>query len=77
MEGAVGEGGSAGFREWDAPEFVARATSFKHRASAVSDRDVVWMEKLEFVFVKDGNVTTVTGLTYREKRHVDARDAVG
>ena len=51
--------------------------SLEHRTSAVSDRDIAWMENLEFVFVKDGNVTTVTGLTYGEKRHVDAEDAVG
>ena len=43
----------------------------------MSDSDIVWMENLEFVFVKDGDVTTVTGLAYGEKRHVDAGDAVG
>ena len=39
--------------------------------------DIAWVENPEFVFVKDGHVTTVTGLTHGEKRHVDARDAVG
>ena len=29
------------------------------------------MENLKFFFVKDGDVTTVTGLAYREKGHVD------
>ena len=43
----------------------------------MGDGDAAWIENLEFFFVKDGNVTTVTGLTYREKRHVDAGDAVG
>ena len=43
---------------------------------AVSDGDVAWMENLEFFFVKDGDVTTVTGLAYKEKGHVDVGDAV-
>ena len=51
--------------------------SFKHKANAVSDGDVTWVENLEFVFVKDGDVTTVAGLTHGEKRRVDARDVVG
>ena len=42
----------------------------------MNDGDVAWMENLEFVFVRDSDVTTVTGLTYGEKRHVDAGDAV-
>ena len=43
----------------------------------MSDGDVAWMKNLEFVFVKDGDVTTVTGLTYREKGRMDVGDAVG
>ena len=35
------------------------------------------MEDLEFFFIEDGDVTTVAGLAHGEKRHVDARDAVG
>ena len=35
------------------------------------------MENLEFFFVKDGDVTTVTGLAYREEGHVNSGDAVG
>ena len=75
--GAVGQVGGFVCWEWDAPEFVAHMMAFKYRAIAASDGDVVWMENLEFIFVKDGNVTTVTGLTHREKRQVDAGDAVG
>ena len=77
MVGAVSEGRRLGLWEWNAPEFVAQATSFNHRASAVDYGDAAWMENLEFFFVKDRDVTTVTGLTHGEKRHVDNRDAVG
>ena len=55
-----------GRESWDVPKFVAHTMSLKHMAIAVSDRDVVWMENLEFFFVKDGNVTTVTGLAHGE-----------
>ena len=34
------------------------------------------MENLEFVFVNDGDVITVTGLAYRDEGHVDAGDVV-
>ena len=77
MVGAVSEGGRGYCGKWDAPEFVAQATSFKHRASAVGNGDVFWVENLEFLFIEDGDVATVAGLSHGEKRHVDAGDAVG
>ena len=42
----------------------------------MSDGDVVWVENLEFLFIEDGDVTTVAGLSHGEKKHVDAGDAV-
>ena len=43
----------------------------------MGDGDAAWIENLEFFFVKDDDMTTVTGLAYREKGHVDAGDTVG
>ena len=47
--------------------------TLKRRSITVSDTDIALMANLE----SDGNVTTVTGLTYGEKMHVNAGDAVG
>ena len=41
------------------------------------DGDMIWIENLDLVFVEDSNVATVTGLSDREKRHVNARNAMG
>ena len=77
MVGAIGKVEGLVCWEWDAPELVAHTIAFKHREIAVSNGDIVWMENLELILVKDGNMITVTGSTHREKRHVDAGDAMG
>ena len=40
------------------------------------DGDLFWIENPEFFFIEDGDVTAVAGLPHKEKRHVDAWDAM-